>query len=166
MTEVRWGFYARSWGLLLLPIFAWNLVLTSSLPAPWGTSEFQRDIPRLVTIAEGATRIAVLGLPFLMPMELSWRGQRWALGVFGLGTAIYAASWVALMVGPMSAWATSPLGALAPAYTPSIWLGAMAVLGRRLYWGRFYRWWMYLVASTAFLAAHIGHAALVYARTY
>ena len=52
MGEVRGGYYARSWGLLLLPIFAWNVVLT----APWGTSEFQREIPRLLTIAEWVTR--------------------------------------------------------------------------------------------------------------
>lgn len=166
MADVRWGYYLRSWGLLLLPVFAWNVALTSYLPAPWGTSEFQREIPWLLTTAEQTTRVAVMGLPFLMPMELATRMQRAALWVFGLGTVIYGASWVALIVAPASAWATSPSGALAPAYTPSIWLGALAVLGRRLYWGWFYRWWMYLLAAGAFLAAHVGHAALVFGRTY
>jgi hypothetical protein len=42
----------------------------------------------------------------------------------------------------------------------------LALLGQRLYWGRFYRWWMFLVPAVGFVAAHVSHAALVYARTY
>lgn len=38
--------YLRSCGLLLLPIFVWNAVLTRYLPRAWSSAEFWRDIPR------------------------------------------------------------------------------------------------------------------------
>lgn len=158
--------YGKSCGLLLLPIFVWNLALTPSLPAPWGTDEFQRDIPLMLSVAENATRWMVLGMPFLMPLEVMTVRERRGLLAFGVGVGLYCVSWVALIAAPNSAWAMSAIGALAPAYTPAVWLGALAVLGRRLYWGRWYRWWMYLLPTAGFLAAHIAHAAIVYARTY
>jgi hypothetical protein len=63
-------------------------------------------------------------------------------------------------------WAGSALGFLAPAYTPVLWFTGLALLGRRLFWGGFYRWWMYLVLSLAFLAAHVTHTFIVYARNF
>jgi hypothetical protein len=86
--------------------------------------------------------------------------------MYGVGTGLYLCAWLALLIAPHSTWAVSPAGFLAPAYTPLIWLVGLALLGQRLFWGRFYRWWMFLIPACGFVAVHVSHAALVYARTY
>ena len=158
--------YALSCGLLLLPIFVWNAALTPSLPYPWGTAAFWQDIPRPLAYLENSARLIVSGLPFLMPFEPTSTLQRRGLVMYAGGTALYFCAWVAVLIAPGSAWAVSPIGFLAPAYTPLLWLVGLALLGRRLFWGRFYRWWMFLIPAGGFIAAHVTHAALVYARTY
>ena len=84
--------------------------------------------------------------------------------MIGVGTLVYFASWLMQIMFPASAWSTSALGFAAPAYTPFLWFLGIALLGRQLFWGTFYRWWMYLVLAIAFLVTHISHTALVYAR--
>jgi hypothetical protein len=66
--------------------------------------------------------------------------------------------------GPDSAWSLSAIGFLAPAWTPLVWLLGLALLMQRLQWPSPYRWWHYLALSIAFLAAHIGHCAIVFSR--
>ena len=157
--------YARSCGLLLLPAIAWNVAFTGTLMPASAMPEFWRDIPAPLVFIENVLRALVFGRPFAMPFQMTTQRDRRALAVFVLGTLVYFASWVALMYWPQSAWSGRVLGALAPAYTPILWLAALAVLGQRLFWGRFYRWWMYLVVCIGFLAAHVGHAALVELRS-
>ncbi len=94
-----------------------------------------------------------------MPLELSTAAQRRGLLLFALGTLVYFGSWLAVMASPASSWSTSALGFIAPAYTPALWLLGLALIGRRLFWGQLYRWWMYVVISALFLAAHITHTA-------
>ena len=96
---------------------------------------------------------------------MATKTERRALLVFMLGTLVYFASWLALMVWPDSAWSTSAVGSLAPAYTPMFFLPSLAVLGKRLFWGSFYRRWMYLLVCIGFLSAHITHAAIVSMRS-
>ena len=156
--------YVLSCGLLLLPIFVWNLAFTRFLPSPWGTSEFWRDIPGPLAYQENVFRLIVSLVPFLMPLEMTSAIQRRGLVVTGVGVVLYFCAWAAIMLAPHSPWASSSLGFLAPAYTPLIWLVGLALLGQRLFWGRFYRWWMFLVPAGAFITAHVRHTALVYAR--
>jgi hypothetical protein len=158
--------YALSCGLLLLPIFIWNAMFTRFLPSALAMAEFWRDIPPPLGYLENSLRLLVSVLPFLMPLELASVLQRRGLVVYVVGTALYFSAWAALMIAPRSPWATGPAGFLAPAYTPVMWLLGVALLGQRLYWGRFYRWWMFLFPAAGFVAAHVGHTALVYARTY
>jgi len=156
--------YLISCGLLLLPIFAWNAVFASYLPGALSAAEFWRDIPAPLAQAENGFRSIVLALPFLMPLELTSVIQRRGLIVYGVGTGLYGASWLPILLAPDYEWANSPVGFLAPAYTPLVWLVGVALLGQRLYWGRFYRWWMYLIPVGIFMAAHVCHASLVYTR--
>jgi hypothetical protein len=158
--------YALNCGLLLLPILVWDAAFTRFLPTALASAEFWRDTPRPLASLEDLFRLMVSVLPFLMPFELASVLQRRGLAVYGVGTALYFSAWAALMIAPSSPWATGPVGFLAPAYTPLIWLLGLALIGQRLYWGRFYRWWMFLVPAVGFVAAHVSHAALVYARTY
>ena len=156
--------YALSCGLLLVPAALWNIALTARLPPAFSPAEFWREIPASLAFAENGLRVAVFALPFFMPLDITAPDSRRALLVYCGGTLAYFASWLALIFFPASGWSTSALGFAAPAYTPFLWLLGIALLGRRLFWGAFYRWWMYLVLASAFLAAHVSHTVLVYAR--
>lgn len=157
--------YVLSCGLLLVPASIWNIALSERLPSPFAPVEFWRDIPAPLALAENSLRVAVFALPFFMPLNLAAPGRMPALFLFVVGSLVYFASWLMLTLFPASAWSTSALGFAAPAYTPFIWLLGIALLGRQLFWGTFYRWWMYLALAVAFLATHISHTALVYARS-
>ena len=154
-----------SCGLLLLPAVLWNVAFVDHLPPAYAAAEFWRDIPAPLATFENVLRIVVFVLPFAMPLDFSSAAQRRALRIFVLGTLVYFCSWWAVMAWPGSSWSTSALGFTAPAYTPALWLLGISLLGQRLFWGHAYRWWMYLVVSIGFLAAHISHTVLVYART-
>lgn len=157
--------YALSCGLLLVPAILWNIALTERLPPAFSLAEFWRDIPAPLAFAENSLRVAVFALPFFMPLNLSAPTSKHALLVYAAGTLVYFASWLALILFPTSSWSTSALGFTAPAYTPFVWLLGIALLGRQLIWGAIYRWWMYLVLALAFLATHLSHTAMVYARS-
>ena len=144
--------YALSCGLLLLPIFAWNAALARSLPPAFSMTEFWRDISAPLALAENSLRAVVSVVPFFMPLELVSTRQRTGLVVYCVGAVLYFCSWVIIIIAPNSPWAASPAGFLAPAYTPLIWLAGVALLGRRLYWGRSYRWWMFLIPAAGFIA--------------
>lgn len=157
--------YALSCGLLLVPASLWNIALTKHLPSAFSLAEFSRGIPVPLVFAENSLRVAVFVLPFFMPLNLAAPTSKRALLIYAGGTLIYFASWLALILFPASSWSTSALGFIAPAYTPLLWLLGIALLGRQLFWGAFYRWWMYLVLVLPFLATHVLHTAMVYARS-
>lgn len=156
--------YGLSCGLLLIPAIIWNIALARYLPPAFAPAEFWRDIPAPLPLTENSLRLAVFVLPFLMPLDLEAPGRKRACAVFAIGTILYFGSWLALILSPASAWSTTALGFTAPAYTPALWLLGIALFGRRLFWGTFYRWWMYALLSISFLAAHVSHTALVFAR--
>ncbi len=156
--------YLLSCGVLLLPILAWNAAFAPALPGAWSTTEFWREIQPALALAENGSRLIVVALPFLMPLKWNSLGQRLALALFGAGAILYFASWLAILLAPHSHWSTSAWGFLAPAYTPLLWLAGLALLGQRLFWGTWYRWWIYLIPAGVFLASHIGHLALIYVR--
>ena len=91
-----------------------------------------------MTLAENSLRVAVFVIPFLMPLDLALPGTAQALVVYAVGTLVYFASWLALMLFPASTWS--------------------------LFWGTFYRWWMYLVLALVFVATHVSHTVMVHAR--
>ena len=158
--------FVFSCGLLLLPALAWNVALTEFLPPAIASPESWDDIPPALASAESSLRFLVFALPFFMPLSVSSTLQRKGLVIFIVGTLVYFASWLALIAAPKSQWASSPIGFLAPAYTPMIWLAGLAVLGRRVFFITSYRWWMYLALSAVFIAAHVSHAVFVYVHNY
>lgn len=158
--------YALSCGLLLLPILLWNLLLAARLPPAFRPSTFTQGVPAHLLALEQALRTLVVLLPFAMPLEVDGLARRTGLLVFALGTLVYMASWLPLVLAPESRWSTSRIGFLAPAYTPALWLLGLALLGRRLWLLEAYRWWWYLVPCALFLAAHVVHADLVHRRAH
>ena len=165
MTFRAFRRYAMNCGLLLVPAMVWNVALAEQLPPAFSRGEFWREIPPLLAFAENTLRIVVFALPFFMPLDIAAPASRHALLIYASGTLVYFASWLALIFCPASSWSTSALGFTAPAYTPLLWLLGIALLGRQLFWGRRYRWWMYLVPALAFLATHVAHTTIVYARS-
>lgn len=157
-------YYFLSCGLPLIPLLIWNVLFASRLPQLFDPSVFWSNIPLPLSVAENLFRVLVFALPFLMPLSVRTASQRAGLWLYVVGVCVYFVSWLPLMFLPETAWSTSALGILAPAYTPAIWLFGIAMLGRRLYWGQQYRWWFYLVGAAAFLIAHVLHTALVYTR--
>lgn len=164
--ESVWYRYVWSCGLLMLPIFGWNIIFTRFLPPAISSDEFWRDIPALVVYGENGFRFAVFVLPFLMPLDVKTAMQRKGLLLFVTGTIIYFLSWIVLMMFPQSAWGTSWPGFTAPAYTPVIWLTGLGILGKRLYWDLPYSWWVYVVLSLGFTGFHVMHTCIVYMRNY
>lgn len=157
--------YALSCGLLLIPVGVWNIALIASLPPIFASAEW-RDIPAPLALAESILRLPIFVLPFLMPLNLASPVRSNALLIFVAGNLLYFASWLALILFPSSPWSSSALGFAAPAYTPALWLLGISLIGRELFWGTFYRWWMYAVLAIAFLVAHISHVALVFTRKH
>ena len=157
--------FLNNCGILLLPALGWNLALAAHLPPAFSRAAFWSDIPAFLGFAENVTRAAIFALPFLMPLEIATSAQRRGLAFFAVGTLVYFASWLPLIFRPSSPWSASAAGFMAPAYTPFLWLLGLAMVGRRLFWGRFYRWWFYLVIAALFLGTHILHAGIVFART-
>lgn len=156
--------YAFSLGLLLIPVFLWNLILAPYLPAPFTPPAVTQNLPRWLTFMENSLRILLFTLPFLMPWPTRSRRSRWGWWLFVAGIGIYFVSWLPLILIPNSAWSMSLIGFLAPAYTPAIWLIGLSLIGDRLFWGHRYRWWMYLIPVLLFLTAHIIHVTLIHAQ--
>jgi hypothetical protein len=166
MSETGLLRYLFSCGLLTMPILVWNVVFTRFLPSALGSKEFSRNIPLFVAYGENILRTAIFALPFLMPLDVSTITQQRGLFLFVVGTVIYFLAWVALMIFPQSRWSTSRMGFLAPAYTPLIWLTGLGFIGRRFYWPWPYQRWVYIALAIDFVAFHVTHAGIVYARNY
>lgn len=141
--------------LLALPHLAFNVAFAGALPAAFQPEIFQAGLPGGLGFVEAAMRIALFALMFFLPIAASRIG--WAL--YGVGSLAYFASWVALIQNEFSAWSLSLAGFTAPAWTPAIWIVGIGFIARnghpvatRAYWP----------IAFVFLAAHIGHAALVW----
>ena len=158
--------YTITCGLLLVPILAGNAMFLRYLPPAISDAELWDAIPQPLALAENALRVVVFALPFFLPLQLSSKRQRAGLGLYIFGVLVYSASWLALIALPQSSWAASPAGFLAPAYTPTLWLMGLSLIGREFSWGGSYRPWVYPLFSALFLAAHVCHASIVYVHNY
>ncbi len=137
---------------LLVPILAWNAIFSIKLAHP--AFEFDEAVPQWVLLLENLLRVAVMLLPLFMPLRWDTFQSRVGIAVYLIGLAIYFASWIPLMVAPESAWSSSLLGFLAPAYTPLLWLVGIGLISG---------WWPYLVLAVAFVGIHMIHWGQAYA---
>ncbi|MBN2045646.1 MAG: hypothetical protein JW757_11540 [Anaerolineales bacterium] len=99
-------------------------------------------------IAENLTRIAVFGLPLLIPLQLKNPQKKIGLLIFTVGTLIYFGSWIPHLAAPQFAWSNSKLGLLTPRLTPLISLIGIAVIGNS---------WLYAGISVIFITLHTWH---------
>ena len=136
---------------LLIPILAWNGVFSAKLAHP--AFKLDEAVPGWILILENLLRIATMLLPLFMPLRWDTAQSKLGIAIYLLGLVVYFVSWIPLMVVPSSAWSNSPLGFLAPAYTPLLWLAGMGLIAG---------WWPYLVLSAAFVGVHLVHWSQIY----
>jgi hypothetical protein len=152
--------------LLILPILAWNVIFMSKLPRAYSEEVFSKNIPSFIKAGENVFRLIIFALPVLMPIKIETQSQKLGLWLYIAGTLVYFLSWLAQMVIPQSAWSTSAVGFLAPAYTPLIWLTGIGLIGSTFYFPSPYRSWMYAALAVIFVGFHLSHATIVYLRNY
>ena len=132
--------------LLLLPLLAWNLALGPRLALEAIISDAHS--PKWLLMAENVSRILVFALPLLLPLDFKGDWNKAGLAVYGLGTLVYFASWLPLLLAPASAWSLSAAGLLAPRVTPFIPFVGIALVCNA---------WPYGVISAVFTLFHTWH---------
>lgn len=130
-------------GLFCLPVLAWNIALSSKL----NMARFAKKPPAWYEPCENVLRIAALAYPFARPLDPRSSLFVPGLCVFGVGAAVYFASWFPLMGGNPKAWQEKILIQLAPAYTPIVWLAGISLLANSP---------LELCLSGLFIAMHVG----------
>jgi hypothetical protein len=143
---MRLAFHPVGCYLLILPLAAWNLVLTPRLTNSRLTSDAHS--PAWLLAAEAGARVLIFALPLWMPLRLRRPSNKAGLVLYVAGTLIYFASWLPLWLAPASAWSISPVGLLAPRLAPLLPFLGIALIGGA---------WPYAVLSAAFTALHLWH---------
>ena len=131
---------------LILPLLAWNLVLGPHITLEAITSDAHS--PKWLLIAENIARILVFALPVLIPLQMKDTLCKAGLTVYILGTLVYFASWLPLLLAPGSAWSNSALGLLAPRLTPFLSFLGIALIGGS---------WPYGTIAAMFIFFHTWH---------
>ena len=131
---------------LILPLLVWNLVLGPRITEPAILSDAHS--PKWLLIGENITRILVFALPLIIPLQIRDVWGKAGLAVYILGTLIYFASWLPLLLASASAWSTSPAGLLAPRLTPLLSFLGIALIGQT---------WPYGLLVAAFIFMHTWH---------
>lgn len=151
---------------LTLPPLFFSLILMSSLPAALTPALFNRDIPDVLLSGESIMRILVFAMPAFFSIGLSSRTQKQGLALYLAGVAFYYLSYGALILFPDSAWSTSMLGFVAPAYTNLFWMVGLGLMGERFHFpARLrYRPVFFIAPAAIFLVFHIAHAVIAYLR--
>ena len=131
---------------LILPLLVWNLVLGPRITQPAILSDAHS--PKWLLIAENITRILMFALPLIISLQTKDVWGKAGLAVYTLGTMVYFASWLPLLLTPASAWSTSPAGLLAPRLTPFLSFLGIVLIGLA---------WPYGLVAAAFIFFHTWH---------
>ena len=131
---------------LILPLLVWNILLGPRITDKRITSDAHS--PRWLLIAENITRILVFALPLLIPLQAKDTLSRSGLIIYVLGTLVYFASWLPLLLAPHSHWRNSTPGLLAPRLTPFLSFFGIALIGSS---------WPYGLVSAVFIFVHTWH---------
>jgi hypothetical protein len=135
---------------LILPLLAWNIILSPHITDPRVTSDAHS--PKWLLVAENVARLLVFAFPLLLPLP---HGANWqsvlpqaGLTIYLVGTLIYFGSWLPLLVAPASAWSNHPAGLLTPRLTPYLSFLGIALLGSS---------WLYAGIAVVFILFHTWH---------
>lgn len=154
--------YLLSCFLLMLPLLAWNLLLTPYLPAAYQPETFTRNIPAIILYAENISRILLFIITAVIPIRINTAVQKAGIFVYISGMLLYFLSWLPLILAPQSAWSQSLPGFSAPAWTPLFWLTGICLTGNSFAFRLPYRRWYFALPALLFLVFHNVHTAMVY----
>ena len=148
--------------VLTLPILVWNILLTDKLPKTTKPDILIQHISPWITYPENSIRIIIFTMMALMPLKTSKTIQKQGLALFIFGTLLYFASWLVLIYYPESYWSKSILGVLSPAYTPTLWLIGIGLIGDSFYFNWPYKRWVFISLVLLFLVFHNIHTYQIY----
>ncbi len=148
--------------LLLLPIFAWNMVFANKLPQKYTDKGKWNDIPKALAAIENTFRTIVFLSPVLMILNINNDRTTIGLIIYIIGLIIYFLAWLLQMYRPDSPWSKSLLGMMAPAFTPIIWLNGIALIGQENFLKIPGFSLFYIIISLIFISVHSLHAYIVF----
>ncbi len=131
---------------LILPLLIWNLLFGPRIKDERITSD--AFSPKWLLLAENIMRIFVFMLPLLIPLKPASVVEKFGLWVYIIGTLIYFASWVPLLLTPHSNWCNSAAGLLAPRLTPFLPFLGIALIGENI---------TYAATALVFIGLHTWH---------
>jgi hypothetical protein len=131
---------------LIIPLLAWNLVLGPRITDLRVTSDAHS--PKSLLIAENLTRIFVFALPVLLPLQWDNAWSKIGWGIYLVGTLVYFASWLPLLLADKSTWSSKGAGLLAPHLTPFLSFLGITLIAQA---------WPYGLLSAAFIGFHTWH---------
>jgi len=131
---------------LILPLMGWNLLFGPRITDERVTSD--AHLPKWLLAVENGLRVVVFVLPLLIPVKFDEPSSKVGLAVYILGTLIYFASWIPLMLAPHSVWSNSPAGLLAPRITPFLPFLGLALIGSS---------WGYGLLAAVLILVHTWH---------
>lgn len=114
----------------LVPPLLWNLLFRTKLPM----GHFDDAASKCLLVAENIFRLSAMIYPFFFKINPQLEYFKMGVFLYGLGMAMYLASWAYLMFFPDASLSQSALMRFAPAYTPLIWfMGIALISGSQLF---------------------------------
>lgn len=160
MKKVRITYYINNGFLLTLPVLIWDIAVAPMLPMPFQPAFFT-DVPPVLLYTENILRAVVLLLALLMPFSFTTRRQMAGVVLYIAGLLVYMGSWLVLIFGRPE-WSGKVFVFLAPAYTPSVWLSGIGMMGESFYFSMPFRRWFFIAASLLFLVFHNLHTFIIF----
>lgn len=141
---------------LILPLLIWNIIFGAKITQEQITSDAHS--PAWLLGAENIFRLVTFILPLFLALPSKadlalvdgWHSAlpKLGLALYIIGTLVYSASWIPLMIAPGSAWSQSIPGLFAPRLTPLIPLIGIALLADS---------WLYGLLAAVFIFFHTWH---------
>ena len=143
--------------ILVIPILVWNLLLYRSLPV-W----HRISIGNRIQWFDGFLRYFIFGIPLFLRFSVFTDIHQFGWALYGFGIIIYFVSWILSISGTVNK-DQSVITALAPAFTPIIWLVGIGLACWESGW-RLYLLLLYFLSSIVFLIIHTMHTLEKYKR--
>ena len=156
--------YLSNCFLLLLPVFLWNILLTTYLPKSYGPEIFWKNIPPIIGVSENILRILTFSIPVLMIFSLKTKLQKKGFVLYLIGLVLYFLAWTVMILYPESNWGQSLIGFMAPAFTTIIWYIGIGLIGNKAFLKIPYISLIYICLAIFFVLFHSIHAYIVFQR--